>query len=157
QRATAAARGPRARSEPSARCCVLTKSGGAELFHDPARAGEQAVVVVAARDHLQSDRQAIRPTMSRQRHRWPLEPGPELLERGIAGRIEAAWRLALHAGRDHAVEAFVRWLDPGAAVFGEPQRSDIVVVPHRHAELDAIAQHLADALAIRSPVGGHRL
>src|SRR5262249_12023421 len=74
----------------------------------PARDGEQALVLVAWRDKLDRNRQVVWSGMGRQRHRRHVEHGPELLERRIAGVREAGRGFALHARRYDGVDPIER-------------------------------------------------
>ena len=77
----------------------------ADFLPNPARAGEQPVVVVALPDQLDADRQIVRPAMGRQRHARRVQRRPDRLHGAVAGRSEALGRFALHAWRQQHIEA----------------------------------------------------
>src|SRR5712692_8280186 len=130
--------------------------GRAELLPDPARAGEQARVVMALGNQLDADRQAVGAAMGRQGQRRGMEDGPDRLEARIAGLAEAARRLAVGAWGQQHIDAVENLAEPRPAVFAEPQGREVFAVRHRAPDLDALAQALADRLAMAVPFVAHR-
>lgn len=123
-----------------------------QRLHHPAGASKQVIVAVARGHQLDADRQTVWPGVSRQGHRGAIQHGPELLEGGLAGEVQAQGRFAVDAGGDDGVDTLVRSADVLAAALGELQRGDVVLVLHREALLNAIAQHLADLVGMVLPV-----
>src|ERR1700745_1467033 len=77
----------------------------ADPVPNPARAGEQTIVIIALRDQLNADRQIVRPTVGRQCHCRRMQSGPHRLHARIASRSAALRRFAGHAWRQQHVEA----------------------------------------------------
>src|SRR5262245_41271764 len=128
----------------------------AQLLPDPARPAEQLLVGVARRHELNADRQTVRAAVGRQGERGDVENGPDRLKAGIAGLTEAARRLAVGARREQHVDLPEHGGELRATILPEPQRRDIFGTRHGAPELDALAQALADRLAMTAPFVRHR-
>src|ERR1700681_3179083 len=93
----------------------------ADFLPNPARAGEQPVVVIALSDQLNTDRKIVRPAMGRQRHARRMQRRPDRLHGAVAGRSEAFRRFAVHAWRQQYIEPFEhRWQERAAFLDAAP-------------------------------------
>ena len=84
-----------------------------------------------------------------------MEDGPDSLEARVAGLAEPARRLTGHAGRKQDVELLENGPQLSAAGFAQLQGREVVSMRHGASELDALAQTLADALAVVHPLVRH--
>src|SRR5271155_4539335 len=78
----------------------------ADLVPNPARAGEQTIVVIALAHQLDADWQVVRTAMSWQSHSRRVLRGPDRLHARIAGRAKPLRRLARHAWHQQHVILF---------------------------------------------------
>ena len=94
--------------------------------------------------------------MRRQRQRRRVQNGPDRLEPRIAGVAEArAAPRRCTAGVSSTSQPSNTSPSRARQLFAEPHRRDVVRVRHRAPELDALAQPLADRVALRVPLVRH--
>src|SRR5271166_4621965 len=135
---------------------VADHLGRAEALPDPMGAGKEPPVVMALSNKLDTDRQSVGAPMGRDAQGRYVQDGPDRLKARIAGLIESARCFAVDAWSEQHVDVLEYDRQLRAARFGKPQCSDVVLVRHGASELDALAQALADQLAICRPFMRHR-